>query len=110
MTAVVNPTIFTITDPNITAQAVTSFRVLFGQTSGGPYPLVSADDAVTNLTRNADGSLSGTLASLNEQLAPGNWFAVAEAKNVSGYSTNSPEAAITIIPPVPSAPTGFTVS
>jgi hypothetical protein len=108
-----NPTTFVITDPALTADSVTAFRVLFGQTPGGPYMLTSADDALTNLTVNPDGTLTGTIAALNEQLAPGTWFAVAEAKNAAGYSANSPEASFVIDappPPVPSAPTGFGVA
>lgn len=107
-----NPLTFTIIDPAVTTDTVTAFRVLFGQAAGGPYPLASADEAITALTTNADGSLTGTLVSLNEALAPGTWFAVAEAKNAGGYSANSPEASFIIdppAPPVPTAPTGFSV-
>jgi hypothetical protein len=112
MATVHNPLTFTITDPTFTADTVTAFRVLFGQTAGGPYALVSADDALVNLTVNPDGTITGQMAGLNEVLAPGTWFAVAEAKNAAGYSTNSPEATFIIdppLPPVPSAPTGFSV-
>ena len=41
MTAVVNPTTFTITDPSITAQNVTGFQILLGKTTGGPYTLTA---------------------------------------------------------------------
>lgn len=107
-----NPLTFTISDPAMTADTVTAFRVLFGQTAGGPYTLTSADDALANLTVNADGTVTGTMAALNEVLAPGTWFAVAEAKNATGYSANSPEASFIIDPPAPQmpvAPTGFSV-
>jgi hypothetical protein len=106
-TPVTNPTTFTITDPDITSDNVTGFQVLFGQTSGGPYTLTAqvpqADiDAAT-------GVASGTLAGLNQQLAPGTWYAVAQAINAAGDSPNSPEVEIVITPALPHAPTGFSV-
>lgn len=106
--ATINPITFTITDPTITADNVTGFKVLFGQTTGGPYPL-SANVPTADINA-AAGTVSGTIASLNTQLAPGNWFAVAEAVNLGGSSPNSPEAAFEIIPPLPKAPTAFTLA
>lgn len=106
--AVTNPTAFTITDPKITAENVTGFQILFGRTAGGPYTLTAPVPAAdVNATA---GTATGTMASLNEALAPGNWFAVAQALNVTGASTNSPEAAFAIVPPLPSPPTAFTVA
>lgn len=108
MATVTNPTTFTITDANITAQSVTGFQILFGRTTGGPYTLTAqVPSADINA---ASGVATGTIASLNETLAPGNWFAVAQAINAGGDSPNSPEAAFTIVPPLPSAPTAFSVA
>lgn len=105
-----NPTTFTIVDPTLAADSVTGFRLLFGQVSGGPYPLSSTDDALSSLTTNADGSVTGKFVDLNTKLAPGTWFAVSEAKNTAGYSGNSPEISFVIDAPVPNPPTGFTVA
>ena len=105
-----NPETFTITDPTLAADGVTAFRLAFGQTAGGPYPLNSTDDALASLTTNEDGSVTGKFKDLNTKLAPGPWFAVPEAKNTAGYSANGPEVSFIIDPPVPSAPTGFTVA
>jgi hypothetical protein len=105
--AVVNPTQFTITDASITAQGVTGFQIKFGQVSGGPYTL-TAQVPASDINASA-GTVTGTIASLNTTLAAGNWFAVSEAINAAGVSTNSPEAAFTI-EAVPGAPTGFSVA
>lgn len=105
-----NPATFTIVDPTLAAEGVTAFKLLFGQQAGGPYTLSSADDAITSMTTNDDGSVTGKFADLNTKLAPGQWFAVPEAKNSAGYSTNGPEVTFIIDPPVPSPPTGFTVA
>ena len=107
MAAVINPTAFTITDPSITAQNVTGFQILFGKTSGGPYTLTAQVPAAD--INASTGIVTGTIASLNETLAAGNWFAVSQAINAAGDSTDSPEAAFTIEAP-PSAPTGFSVA
>lgn len=105
-----NPTTFTIVDPTLSADNVTAFKLLFGQAAGGPYPLSSTDDALTSLTTNTDGSVTGKFVDLNTKLAPGTWFAVAEAKNAAGYSGNSPEARFVIDAPVPNPPSGFSVA
>lgn len=106
MATVTNPTTFTITDSKITADNVTGFQILFGRTTGGPYTLTAqVPSADINATA---GTATGTISSLNETLAPGNWFAVAQSINAAGDSPNSPEAAFTIVPPLPGAPTGFT--
>ena len=109
MTLPVNPTTFTITDPTATSEGVTGFNVKFGQTPGGPYPLV-APVPPEDLATEASGVITGTLASLNEKLAPGTWYSVATALNAVGESDPSPEAAFTIEPPRPSSPTGFSVA
>lgn len=102
---VTNPTTFSITDPTLAADNVTAFQISFGRTSGGPYTLIApVPTADINATA---GSCTGTVASLNEALAPGNWFAVAQAINAGGTGPVSPEAAITIVPPLPKAPTAF---
>lgn len=105
-----NPQTFTIIDPTLTADNVTAFKVLFAQVARGPYLLASTDDAITSFTTNPDGSVTGKIVDLNTKLAPGTWFAVAEAKNAAGYSGNSPEISFIIDPPVPSDPTGFSVA
>jgi hypothetical protein len=105
MASITNPTSFTITDAKITSDNVTGFQILFGRVTGGPYTLMAQ---VPNADINAAaGTATGTISSLNETLAPGNWFAVAQAINAAGDSANSPEAELTIVPPLPSPPTGF---
>lgn len=108
MATITNPTTFTITDAKITADNVTGFQILFGKTTGGPYTL-TAPVPTADINASA-GTATGTIASLNENLAPGNWFAVAQAINAAGNSTNSPEASFVIVPPLPSPPTGFTLA
>lgn len=105
-----NPKTFTITDPTLAADTVTGFKVLLGKVKGGPYTLVSTAQALTSLTTNPDGTITGTFVNLHEVLAPGTWYCVAEAENTVGDSANSPEAAFDIVPPPPAAPTGFSVS
>ena len=107
-TTLINPTTFAITDPTLAADNVTGFRVLFSRTKGGPYTLSSVVPA-TDINA-AAGTATGKLTDLNTQLAPGDWFAVSEAVNVSGDSPNSPEFAFTIVPPLPQAPTIFTLA
>jgi hypothetical protein len=109
-TPVKNPTTFQIVDTTLIADKVTAMAVSFGTVSGGPYTLIAAVPAV-DITGAANGVVSGTLASLNEQLAPGIWYAVASATNATGTSGNSPEVAFEIVSalPLPAAPTGFTL-
>jgi hypothetical protein len=109
MSGPVNPTTFTITDALVTAESVTGFNVSLGQTSGGPYTL-KAPVPAADLANDASGSVVGKIADLNEQLAPGQWYAVASAVNANGESANSPEAAFTIVPPPPTAPSAFTLA
>jgi hypothetical protein len=109
MTGPINPTTFTITDSLVTAENVTGFNVALGQTSGGPYTL-KAPVPAADLTNDASGSVTGKIADLNEQLQAGQWYAVATAVNANGESLASPEAAFQIVPPVPTAPSAFTVA
>lgn len=103
----VNPTSFQITDPNIVAQSITGFNVEFGRASG-VYTLKAAVPAGDiNATT---GLVTGTIASLNEQLAPGVWFVAATAVNAGGESAASPEASFSIVPAPPTPPTGFSVA
>lgn len=104
----VNPTTFTITDTLAVQQGVTGFNVEFGRASG-VYTL-KAPVPAADLTTEASGTITGKLADLNMQLAPGMWFCAATAVNVTGESSASPEASFTIVPPAPSAPGGFIVA
>lgn len=106
---VTNPTTFTITDPAGVTDNVTSFDVDFGRASGN-YTLtapVQLTDVTVDTTAN---TYTGKIADLHEQLGAGQWFAAARAVNANGVSAESPEATFTIVPPAPSAPTGFQVA
>jgi hypothetical protein len=111
-TAVVtNPTTITIGDPNIAAQGVTSFKILVGTVSGGPYTTSVGTVPNASLTDSATGA-TGPLAAATfvPPLVPfTTYYAVCEAVDAQGASTNSPEAAWTFTT-VPGAPTSFTVS
>ena len=107
MTAV-NPKSFTITDPTFVADQVTSMNLCFGTAKGGPYPTVVAVPAA-DITAEVGGVVTGTFASLNETLAPGIWYGVAQAVNGAGTSGNSPEYEFQILP-LPAAPTSFTLA
>jgi hypothetical protein len=104
----VNPTTFTIVDAVAVAQGVTGFNVEFGRTSG-TYTL-KAPVPAADLTTEASGTITGKLADLNQSLAAGVWFAAATAVNATGESSASPEVSFQIVPPAPTAPTGFTVA
>jgi hypothetical protein len=108
MAVVINPSTFQIVDPTIATDNVTGFQILFGRVSGGPYTLTAQVPAADMNV--STGTVSGTIASLNETLAPGNWFAVSQAVNLAGDSPNSPEVAFQIVPPLPKPPTSFSVS
>jgi hypothetical protein len=99
-----NPTTFTIAEA--AGQQVTGFQIQFGQVSGGPYTLIAPVPAA-DVAGGATGA-TGSIAGLNEQLAPGTWYAVANAIGPGGTSVNSSEVEIVITPPVipvPAAPT-----
>lgn len=107
MAATINPNTVSITDPNITLENVTSFKVLVGTISGGPYTFSSAAVPVSSLTAGANGLESGPFSSL--VFSPPlksftTYFAVAEAVNAIGVSGNSPEASF-LLETAPSAPT-----
>lgn len=109
MAIVNNPVQFTIVDPKIAVENVTGFNVEFGLKSG-VYTLKAAVPAKDLVGDAAAGSVTGPISDLNTQLAPGTWFAAATAVNANGESAVSPETSFTITPPLPSAPTGFSVS
>jgi hypothetical protein len=103
----INPTTFTITDAIATAEGVTGFNIHLGRVSG-VYTL-SAPVPAADLSTEASGQITGKIADLNLQLAPGDWFAVATAVSAGGESGFSPELAFTIVA-VPSPPSGFFVA
>lgn len=106
----INPKSFTITDAAVAAEAVTGFRVLLSQTDGGPYSL-QADVPLADVTVDpVAGTYTGKLDDLHLQLAKGTWYAVAQAVNANGASANSPRTVFDIVPPLPSAPTGFEIA
>lgn len=108
-TPVTNPTTFTITDPNGVTDNLTGFDVDFGRASG-QYTL-TASVPLANVTVDATANTyTGKIADLHQQLGAGQWFVASRAVNANGVSTESPEATFTIVPPPPSAPTGFSVA
>jgi hypothetical protein len=107
-TPITNPTTFTIVDATAVAENVTGFNVEFGRATG-VYTMKAAVPAA-DLSTEASGTITGKISDLNTQLAPGLWFAAATAVNSTGESAASPEVQFTIVAPVPSAPTGFTVA
>ena len=107
MTAVTNPTAFTITDANVLAEGVSSFTVDFG-TASGQYSL-HAQIPVSSLSVSGN-NYTGTITNLHQTLAAGTWFAAARATNANGTSGESPEVSFAIVPPPPSNPTGFIVA
>lgn len=106
-TPVVNPATFTITDANVLAEGVTSFTVDFG-TTAGQYTL-HATVPVSSLSVSGN-NYTGTFTNLHQTLAGGTWFTATRATNANGISVESPETSFVIVPPVPSAPSGFTVA
>lgn len=109
MTIPVNPKTFTIVDAAAVAEGVTGLNVEFGRAAGGPYTLKAAVPA-KDLTTLASGTVTGAISDLENSLAAGQWFCVATAVNVTGESAVSPETTFSIVPPPPSAPTGFSVA
>ena len=108
-TPVINPKTFTIVDLLATIEGVTGMNVKFSRTTGGPYTLVAAVPA-KDLSTEASGTVTGALSDLESTLAPGSWFAVATAVNSAGESGPTAEFAFQITPPLPSAPSGFTLA
>lgn len=112
MTAEVNPTTITVTDPNVVAQAVVAIKLLVGTTSGGPYTAATATVPVSSFTAGAAGAYSCPFASVtfSPALEPfTTYYMVAEADNSAGVSGNSPEVSFSLVS-VPSAPTGLALS
>ena len=109
-TPVLNPSTITIVDANAAAQSVTAFKMLVGVTTGGPYSTSAASIPLSSFT-NSSGSYScpWATATFSPALTAGNYFAVTEAVNAVGSSTNSPEAAFTL-ESAPSPPTGFSLA
>jgi uncharacterized membrane protein len=111
MTVVVNPKSFSVGDANVAAEGVTSFKMLVGTATGGPYTVSSASVPVSSLTLN--GSVytgNWSLLNFSPALSPFvTYFAVAEAVNAEGASGNSPEASFSL-ETAPSAPTSLALS
>lgn len=103
---ITNPTTFTIIDPAGITDNVTSFDVDFGRASGN-YTLTASVPLANVTVDMTAGTYTGKIADLHEQLGAGQWFGAARAVNANGISAESPEATFTIVPPPPSAPTGF---
>lgn len=111
MTVQTNPTGFQITDAAAAAQDVTSFNVLVGTVSGGPYTTATASVELSALTL-ANGVYTGTWNQLT--FSPGlspfvNYFVVVEAVSALGVSGPSPEAEFQL-QTAPSAPTAFVLT
>lgn len=107
--SVVNPTTFTITDPTFVADEVTGMKLLFGRTSGGPYP-TEVDVPASDITAEVNGVVTGKIADLHLTLLGGIYYVVSEAVNSAGVSANSPEYGPIQILPLPAAPTSFTMA
>ena len=108
MSALVNPKSLSITDTAAAAETVTSFNVLVGTASGGPYTTSSASVALSALT-DVSGVYSGawSLLSFSPALSHNvTYFAVCQADNAGGASGNSPEVSFSLVA-APSAPTAF---
>lgn len=108
MTAVVNPQTVTIGDPSISAQNVTSFKVLVGTATGGPYTTsvgTLPNSALTDSATGATGPFSAITFSPALQSFT-TYFAVCEAVNAQGASGNSPEVEF-LLETAPTAPTSF---
>ena len=112
MSIVVNPVKISITDPNVTLENVTSFTILVGTVSGGPYTTSSASVPLSSLTPGANGLETEPFSALtfSPALKPfTTYFCVAEAVNAQGVSGNSPEVSFSLAS-VPSAPTALSFS
>ncbi len=98
-TPVVNPDTFTITDPTLQADQVTSMNVKFG-TKSGTYTLV----ANVPVSSPSSGVITGKVADLHQQLAQGTWFSACSAVSAAGESANGPETSF-VIQAIPAPPT-----
>jgi len=101
----VNPNTIQIGDPSAASQGVTSFKLMVGTVSGGPYTFSSAVIPVSAFTlTNGVYSCAFSAASFAPALSPfTTYFAVSEATNATGTSGGSPEASFQI-EAAPSAP------
>jgi hypothetical protein len=106
MAATINPSTISINDPVAATQGVTSFKLLVGTASGGPYTTSSAVIPVSAFTlNNGVYSCAFSAASFSPALSPFTvYFAVSEATSASGTSGGSPEASFQL-ETAPSAPT-----
>jgi len=90
----------------VVAGEIVQYNLLWGTTSGGPYPNLYASNA---LTPDANGKLAVPIAALGK-LANGDYFAVVQAQTKDGIvSANSSEVAFSISP-TPATPTGFSIA
>lgn len=108
---VVNPKTVTIGDASISAQSVTSFNVLAGTVSGGPYTTLTGTLPNSALTDSASGA-SGAFSAIAWVTQPTNfttYFLVVQAVNAQGASGNSPEAGF-LLETAPTAPTSLALS
>jgi hypothetical protein len=110
-TLVFDPTTITIGDANIAAQSVTSFKILVGTTTGGPYTTSTGtlpNSALTDSATGATGPFSAV--TFSPALSPNvTYFMVCEAVNASGASGNSPEVEVEVLS-APSTPTSFSAT
>jgi hypothetical protein len=105
---VINPKTVTIGDASIAAQDVTSFLILVGTVTGGPYTFSTGTLPNSSLTDSATGA-TGPFSAITWSTALADstvYYAVCEAVNAAGDSTNSPEAAFQLLV-APSPPTTF---
>jgi hypothetical protein len=110
-TVITNPTVVTVGDASISAQSVTSFRVLAGTVTGGPYTSLVGTVPNSSLTDSATGA-TGPFADITWTPAPTpfvTYFCVVESVNAQGDSVNSPEAAF-LLDTAPSAPVSLVFS
>lgn len=92
----------------IASGELTDVQVGFG-TATGNYTLIADDTAFATQTQN--GVVTIPWASLNENLGNGTWFAAARVKTKDGaISAWSNEASFVITPPVPNAPSNFSIA
>jgi hypothetical protein len=111
MATVLNPKIVTIGDANIAAQSVTSFNVLVGTSTGGPYTTSTGTLPNSSLTDSGTGA-TGPFSAISFSPALSNfvnYYAVCQAVNSQGASTDSPEVEFQI-QSLPTAPTAFTLA
>lgn len=109
---VINPKTITIGDASISAQSVTSFNVLVGTVSGGPYTTLSGTLPNASLTDSATGA-SGPFADIAWGATPPanftTYYLVVQAVNAQGASGDSPEVGF-LLATAPSAPTSLALA